>query len=156
MQGIFNDVEGLRIALEMEKRGAELYRYATRITNDARTNQLLLSLERDELNHQAEFAALLGEKTALPDDESQAVISSQAADVVFSGGLISMVMECGLDNPAAIIRHAIGEEMSSIAFYEKIAAQTQNEQVRSACLAIADQEREHKQTLEEMLSEEVQ
>ncbi|MEG2860211.1 MAG: rubrerythrin, partial [Clostridia bacterium] len=54
----FNDLEGLRIAVEMEKRGADLYRHAVRISKSPKAASVLAQLEQDEREHQRNFSAL--------------------------------------------------------------------------------------------------
>ena len=57
----FNDLEGLRIAIEMEKRGEALYRKAARVSRKREVVDMLSSLANDEVAHAAEFTRLYEE-----------------------------------------------------------------------------------------------
>ena len=56
---IFSDLEGIRIAIEMERRGEAFYRRAAKVSKSQDTVDLLLALAEDERHHQAEFERLL-------------------------------------------------------------------------------------------------
>ena len=47
----FNDLEGLRIAIEMEKRGEALYRKAARVSKKREVVDMLVALAADEVAH---------------------------------------------------------------------------------------------------------
>ena len=55
MSHVFTDLEGLRIAVEMERRGEAFYRRAAKISKSPETVALLESLAEDEKRHNAEF-----------------------------------------------------------------------------------------------------
>ena len=57
----FNDLEGLRIAIEMEKRGEALYRKAARVSKKREVVDMLVALAADEVAHAAEFSRLYEE-----------------------------------------------------------------------------------------------
>lgn len=86
MTHAFNDLEGLRIAVEMEKRGAQLYQRALRICQAPRAQALLRQLEADERSHQGEFFRLYQLQSARrqvwPDYslEQSAYLSAMAAE----------------------------------------------------------------------------
>ena len=54
----FNDIEGLRIAAEMERRGGEYYRRAAKLSHSPEAVDMLLFLAEDEARHLAEFEKL--------------------------------------------------------------------------------------------------
>ena len=60
----FNDLEGLRIAIEMEKRGEALYRKAARVSKKREVVDMLVALAADEVAHAAEFSRLYEEALA--------------------------------------------------------------------------------------------
>ena len=160
MTHAFNDLEGLRIAVEMEKRGAQLYQRALRICQVPRAQALLRQLEADERNHQGEFFRLYQLQSARrqvwPDYslEQSAYLSAMAADVVFPGGLGEMGMDNGFDSPAAILRYAIQAEKDSLLFYGALMEQTGDPESRSVFAEIIRQERGHLAALTQMLREE--
>lgn len=160
MTHVFNDLEGLRIAVEMEKRGAELYKHALRVCGAEPAQALLRQLEADERSHQAEFFRLyqqqLDRHQTGPDYslEQSAYLSAMAADVVFSGGLMEMGRASGFDSPAAILRYAIQGEKDSLLFYGALMEQNTDPQARTVFGEIIRQERGHLAALTEMLREE--
>ena len=54
----FSDLEGLRIAVEMERRGGDFYRRAAKVSKDPGTAQLLSQLAQEETGHELDFQAL--------------------------------------------------------------------------------------------------
>lgn len=159
MKHVFSDLEGLRIAVEMERRGAELYRHAARVSQRPEVVALVQRLERDELDHQRQFSAHYERlRDARVEDEpygeeNSAYLAAVAADVVFPGGLVEMAAHAIVDGPAAILRRAIQSEKDSILFYDEMIERTQNEAARRAFADIVTDERRHMQELTEMLME---
>ncbi|MGJ4850484.1 ferritin family protein [Bacillota bacterium Meth-B3] len=159
MKHVFSDLEGLRIAIEMEKRGAELYRHAARVSRRPEVVALVHRLERDELDHQREFSAHYerlrdAHVEAEPyAEESSAYLAAVAADVVFPGGLVEMASHAIVDGPAAILRRAIQSEKDSILFYGEMIERAQSEAARRAFADIVTEERRHMQELIDMLME---
>ena len=145
----FNDVEGLRIAAEMEKRGNDYYRRAAKLSKSPEAVDMLLFLAEDEARHMAEFQKLADRINAareqLPeyDAETNAYLSALAAEIICPGGLIAMGTKHGFDNPRAILEGAIESEKDSILFYTELERATSDEDSRAAFAEIAGQERGH-------------
>lgn len=153
----FNDVEGLRIAVAMERRGAELYERAERVTKSEEARALLTRLARDERRHAAEFerhhARALADKLDegyAYDHEANAFLTAIAADIVFPGGLVGLSKDRGLDSPAAILAAAIQSEKDSILYYGEMVRVARGEAARESFREIAAQERTHLSELEQM------
>ena len=150
MHHVFSDVEGLRIAVEMERRGEDFYRRAARVSRSQETVNLLNSLADDEVIHGREFTRLYnlacersGECAEEPyADETCVYLSAIAADIVFPGGLMSL-RQVGFENPAAVLKNAIASEKDSILFYTELAGCAKDAQARATFLEIARQERGH-------------
>ena len=150
MHHVFSDVEGLRIAVEMERRGEDFYRRAARVSRTQETVSLLNALADDETMHCREFQRLhdlacarrdkCGEETY--DDETNAYLSAIAADLVFPGGLMAL-REFGFENPRAVLTTAIASEKDSILFYTELAAHSRDEDARKTFEEITRQERGH-------------
>ena len=87
MNHIFNDLEGLRIAAEMERRGEAFYRSAAKLSKNAEAIAMLQSLAEDERNHLLEFQRLYDMASARREegdsygDEVNAYLSAVAADL---------------------------------------------------------------------------
>ena len=150
MHHVFSDVEGLRIAVEMERRGEDFYRRAARVSRTQETVALLNALADDETMHCREFQRLhdiacarrdeCGEECY--DDETNAYLSAIAADLVFPGGLMAL-RQTGFENPRAVLTTAIASEKDSILFYTELAAHSRDEDARRTFEEITRQERGH-------------
>lgn len=150
MHHVFNDVEGLRIAVEMERRGEDFYRRAARVSRVQETVAMLNMLAEDERLHGREFQRLhdlaiarkdeRGEEAY--DDETNAYLSAIAAEVVFPGGLMAL-RQAGFENPRAVLTTAIASEKDSILFYTELAAHAKNAEAVAVFEEITRQERGH-------------
>ena len=153
---VFSDLEGLRIAVEMERRGESFYRRAARVSKCADTIAMLNSLAADEQRHQAEFERLYraeeeaGMSSGAYDDETNAYLTAIAAEVVFPQGLMALKTE-GFENPAAVLSYAIASEKDSILFYGEMQNLTQDERARTVFGEIIRQERGHMFRLQRQL-----
>ena len=135
----FNDLEGLRIAIEMEKRGEALYRKAARVSKKREVADMLTALASEEaLARRAEHASY--------GEEASAYLSAVAADIVFPGGLMALREE-GFDDIRAVLDYAIVSEKDSILFYLELARLSNDEAARNVFLSIAEQERGHMRRL---------
>lgn len=154
----FNDIEGLRIAAEMERRGGEYYRRAAKLSHSPEAVDMLLFLAEDEARHLAEFEKLARrvaqERPDAPeyDADTNAYLSAIAAEIVFPGGLMALGAKHGFDSPQAILEGAIESEKDSILFYSALASATQDENSRAVFREIERQERGHLKQLTQMLS----
>lgn len=85
----FNDIEGLRIAAEMERRGGEYYRRAAKLSHSPEAVDMLLFLAEDEARHLAEFEKLarrVAQERPTPRNTTRipnAYLSAIAAEIVF-------------------------------------------------------------------------
>lgn len=153
---IFSDLEGIRIAVEMEKRGESFYRRAARISKDAKTVSMLIALAGDEQRHQAEFerlyraAAEAGMSDQAYDDETNAYLTAIAAEVVFPRGLMGL-KDAGFENPEGVLKHAIASEKDSILFYTEMQNRTPDQQAAAIFAEIIRQERGHMFRLQRQL-----
>lgn len=160
MDRVFSDLEGLRIAVEMERRGESFYRRAAKISRSPETVALLNELAEDECRHGAEFQRLYDEECARPgrecdcgyDPETSAYLSAIAADIIFPGGLMAL-RQSGFDNPEAVLLSAIASEKDSVLFYTELAQIARNTHAREIFSEIARQERNHMTWLQRQLSD---
>ena len=159
MDHVFSDLEGLRIAIEMERRGEAFYRRAARISKNADTIALLDALAGDEREHAARFQALFDEEceknasacAEAYDPETSAYLSAIAADIIFPGGLMAL-RQSGFESPEAVICAAIASEKDSILFYTELATCARDAHARDIFLEIVRQEREHLLRLQRLLN----
>ena len=153
---VFSDLEGLRIAIEMERRGESFYRRAARVSKSEETIAMLNSLADDELHHRAEFERLYkaelegGMSDKAYDDETNAYLTAIAAEVVFPKGLMAL-KEVGFENAEAVLIHAIASEKDSILFYSEMQSLTRDDRARDVFGEIIRQERGHMFRLQRQL-----
>lgn len=156
----FNDLEGLRIAVEMERRGVEFYRRAARLTKSEGIAQMLEELAAEEEEHQRDFGKILGdqctgrsaEAAVCYSSETSAYLSAIAADIVFPGGLMEVGRRGGFDSLPAILTTAIDSEKNSILFYSELKELTGDEGAKSAFGSVISQEKVHLARLQEQLN----
>ena len=145
---VFSDLEGLRIAIEMERRGESFYRRTARVSKSEETIAMLNSLADDELHHRAEFERLYkaelegGMSDKAYDDETNAYLTAIAAEVVFPKGLMAL-KEVGFENAEAVLIHAIASEKDSILFYGELSDRTPDEHAKKVFAEIMRQEKGH-------------
>lgn len=157
----FSDLEGLRIAVEMERRGVEFYRRAARLTKSEGIARMLEELGAEEEIHQRDFARLMEERCAgrcaeasvCYSGETNAYLSAIAADIVFPGGLMEVGRRGGFDSLCAILTTAIDSEKNSILFYSELRELTRDEGARCAFGWVVEQEKVHLARLQEQLVE---
>ena len=155
MLHVFSDLEGIRIAIEMERRGEAFYRRAARVSRSEATIAMLNVLAADEMNHRAEFERLYRNESgmlsdAAYDDETNAYLGAIAAEFIFPEGLMAL-RNTGFDNPEAVLQHAIQSEKDSILFYTELTAHTADAHARDVFSEIIRQERGHLYRLQRQL-----
>lgn len=154
----FSDLEGIRIAVEMERRGESFYRRAARVSRSAETVALLNALAGDEQNHRAEFERLYAREAAaglsdVPyDDETNAYLTAIAAEVVFPQGLMGL-KDAGFENPRAVLLQAIASEKDSILFYGELQSRANDPHAQAVFAEISRQERGHLFRLQRQLEQ---
>lgn len=154
---VFSDLEGIRIAVEMERRGESFYRRAAKVSKSADTVKMLEALAIDEMHHRAEFERLYaaeaqaGLSDKAYDDETNAYLTAVAADVVFPKGLMALKDE-GFENPEAVLLHAIASEKDSVLFYSEMQSRTGDEHAKAVFGEIIRQERGHLFRLQRQLA----
>ncbi len=155
----FSDLEGLRIAVEMERRGVKFYRRAARLTKSAHIAQMLEELAAEEECHERDFSKLMAdqcdgrytEAAACYTGETSAYLSAVAADVVFPGGLMEVGRRGGFESLPAILTTAIDSEKNSILFYSELRDLTGDPGAREAFASVVAQEKVHLARLQQQL-----
>lgn len=143
-----HQVEGLRVALEMERRGRNLYIRAQQFTQDLALIDLLKELAADETKHYAQFSAMMAlyGVPALSEEENM-LSAAKAADFFFPGGLMEVAMDGGLASPAAMLDKAMQSERDSIAFYGRLLSHIQDLDQQEMLLRIIREEMGHLRVL---------
>ncbi len=143
----FDDMQAVTISMEMERRGADFYRRAARVSKTAAVASLLDLLAREEDTHLEEFARLAERVRRGParayDEELSAYLTAVAADIVFPGGVVELAGEGGLRDPAAVLQYAIRSEKDSILFYTELSSRAADDSARETFREILAAERGH-------------
>ena len=153
----FSDLEGSRVAAEIEKRGGAFYQLAARVSRSEETKALLSALAADEEVHLREFQALYQREAARADAGSQypaelgAYLAALAAEIAFPEGVVGMARH--LESREGILKESIRSEEESIRFYEEMLGATKSEETARVFGDIIAQEKGHLAKLTAMLSE---
>lgn len=151
----FNDTEGLRIAVEIERRGEAFYRKAAKLSNNKETVRILEQLAADEAIHAREFLKLIERASvsdAAYDEETNAYLSAIAADIVFPEGLMAL-RRTGFTSPSGALLEAIQSEKDSILFYSELAEHAYDEEAKRTFRDIIGQEKRHLHVLQIRMEE---
>ncbi len=121
----FSDLEGLRIAVEMERRGVEFYRRAARLTKSEGIVRMLEDLAAEEESHRRDFARNLEAQCQAAPRRPPRLLGERAPTFRRSRRTSFFlrpdeVKEGGIDSLSAILTTAIDSEKNSILFYTEL------------------------------------
>jgi len=141
--------QGLWIALEMERRGLNLYNRAQKIVVDPSLLRVLYELEQDEKKHYRDFSKMAEafDFNMMTKEEGELLLA-QASTFFFPGGLMQAAMGGALTSALALLNEAITAEKDSIAFYTRL-LELSDGPAKPILQAIIDEEEEHLETLTE-------
>lgn len=141
--------QGIWIALEMERRGRNLYSRAQKVVTDPLLLSVLKELEQDEVLHYKLFREMLtGYDLENISAEDSELVLAKASAFFFPGGLMQVAMQGALESPLSLIEEAMEAERGSIAFYTRLLEYT-SPQEREGIEKIIAEEEGHLQTLQE-------
>ncbi len=142
----YNDHEALRIAMEIERKGAEYYTLMLDVAADARERQVIVRLLKQEEEHLHAFHAMYEAVISQHDDEGEtrfdedtnAYLAAVAEGVVAPGE--------AMEKPASMreaLAQAVRSEKDSILFYQELAHTARNQDARTTFLRILKEEKAH-------------
>lgn len=125
MSIIFNADEIFKIAVQIEKNGADFYKKAASFAVNSKVKDKLLNLAEMEIIHEAVFANMRKElneqetETAIydPDEETQLYLEAFAKGHVFNIRAEPAKELKGNETTREILQKAVGLEKDSILFY---------------------------------------
>ena len=153
----FNDLEGIRIAVEMERRGRDFYDAAARVAKSEQMREMLKKLKAEEIVHMQQFGRLHEREqqnaaAVKPySRETSAFLTALAADIVFSNGLVAVGVKGGFEDPVIMLEEAIASEQDSIDFYSTMEREADDEHAKEIFREIIAQERSHQERLRAQL-----
>lgn len=141
--------QGIWIALEMERRGRNLYHRAQKVVEDPLLLSVLHELECEEVQHHEMFQEMInGYGYEDISEEDGELMLAKASTFFFPGGLMQVAMQGALESPLSLIEEAIEAEDSSIAFYSQLLPYS-GEKEREIISRIIEEEQRHLRTLQE-------
>ena len=158
MGNLFSDLEGLRIAVDMEARGRDFYKAAYEKADNQYHKALFQRLMNEEINHYEQFSKLYnkikeskGADSAdyLFDPESSKYLTVLAEPHIFPKDKAKVLPE--LKNTADILKAAIQDEKDSILFYDALAKCAKFEETRNVFNLLKAEEQVHVVKLRAML-----
>lgn len=157
---VFSDLEGLRIAIEIEARGCEFYQQAYEKANKAEHKETFILLKNEEIHHQEKFTRIFHKlkenKQAesaeyLFDPETSRYLTVLAQEHIFPRQQDVAAKLSELTTIDAILRMAIQAEKDSILFYDELANKAKFEDARKIFAVLKAEEQTHVVKLREML-----
>ena len=145
-----NEGQALCVAVEMERRAIRVYERALMLATDEKVIAGIKEILADEREHLRCFSEMR-ENHPVPAEEEKLLISSMAAEVLFTGGVMEMKREQALTTLAGLYRYAAESEAGAVETYGNFASKCQDERVRDTFMAIVREESEHLTVLMEKL-----
>ena len=149
-----NEREALLIACEMERRAVRLYERAALLFADGELHAPLARFAAEEREHLLRFSSM-GDASAAREEQSL-LLSAQAAQILFPGGLTGAQREGAFDSPVALAAYAVEQEKNAVACYQSFAGQCESVAAREMFLSIAQEETAHVDAFERILETQVQ
>ena len=139
---IQNEGQALCVAVEMEKRAIRVYERALMLAKDPEVISGIREILADEREHLRRFSEMK-EEHPVPADEEKLLISSMAAEVLFSGGVMEMKREQALTTLIGLYRYAAESEAGAVETYGGFAEKCADQRVEDTFMAIVREESEH-------------
>ncbi|MEG6586530.1 ferritin-like domain-containing protein [Dendrosporobacter sp. 1207_IL3150] len=159
-ENLFSDLEGLRIAIEIEARGRDFYQAAyNKVEKEEHKNAFML-LKNEELHHLEKFTKIFNKikenKEAdsaeyLFDQETSRYLTVLAEDHIFPKSENADAIINKLTTIDEILRMAIQAEKDSIIFYDELSLKAKFEDSRKIFTILKAEEQTHVVKLREML-----
>lgn len=160
MEKLFSDLEGLRIAMEIEVRGQEFYKQAYDQTPKEHDKIYFRLLMEEEVQHYKTFSAafdnLKEHKEAhteeyLFDSDTSRYLTVLAESHVFPKTQDAPKVIAELKDVSAILNRAVQAEKDSILFYDELAQNAKFDEAKKVFLMLKKEEQEHVVTLGKMI-----
>jgi len=160
MEKLFSDLEGLRIAVDIETRGQEFYRQAHSYAKKIEHKNLFLLLMNEEVQHKEKFTELYqkikAQKEAVADEYLFDPETSRYLTVLSEGHVFPEENKAAkkiaeLDTIGAILNVAMQAEKDSILFYDELARNAKFEEARQIFTLLKQEEQTHVVKLREMI-----
>lgn len=147
-----NECQALCIAVEMERRAIRVYERALMLAQDEQVRAGIMEILQDERNHLKRFSEM---RTCHPVDEAEErlLISSMAAEVLFSGGVMEMKREQALMSLSGLYEYAADSEAGAVRTYADFAQKCNDPALREVFMSIVREESGHLSELKAKLAQ---
>lgn len=145
-----NEGQALCVAVEMEMRAIRVYERALMLATDPAVVSGIRDILADEREHLRRFSEMK-EKYPVPVEEEKLLISSMAAEVLFTGGVMEMKREQALTTLMGLYRYAAESEAGAVETYGNFASKCTDVKVHDTFMSIVREESEHLTVLLEKL-----
>ena len=147
-----NEGQALCVAVEMERRAIRVYERALMLASDPAVIEGIREIIGDEREHLRRFSEMKAEHP-VPAEEEKLLISSMAADVLFTGGVMEMKREQALLTLEGLYRYAADSEAGAVETYGGFASKCEDVRVHDTFMAIVREESEHLSVLLDKLEQ---
>ena len=137
-----NEGQALCVAVEMERRAIRVYERALMLATEPAVVAGIREILADEREHLRRFSEMK-ESYPVPAEEEKLLISSMAAEVLFTGGVMEMKREQALTTLNGLYRYAAESEAGAVETYGAFASKCQDMKVHDVFMAIVREESEH-------------
>ena len=137
-----NECQALCIAVEMERRAIRVYERALMLAQDAQVRAGIEEILADERRHLQRFSAMR-ECHMVDEAEERLLISSMAAEVLFTGGVMEMKREQALTTLRGLYQYAADSEADAVRTYADFAKKCADPAVHDVFMDIVREESSH-------------
>lgn len=137
-----NECQALCIAVEMERRAIRVYERALMLAQDAQVRAGIEEILADERRHLQRFSAMR-ECRMVDEAEERLLISSMAAEVLFTGGVMEMKREQALTTLRGLYQYAADSEADAVRTYADFAKKCADPAVHDVFMDIVREESSH-------------
>ena len=137
-----NEGQALCVAVELERRAIRVYERALMLATEPAVVAGIKEILADECEHLRRFSEMK-EKYPVPAEEEKLLISSMAAEVLFTGGVMELKREQALMTLMGLYRYAAESEAGAVETYGTFASKCQDKKVHDTFMAIVREESEH-------------
>lgn len=137
-----NEGQALCVAVEMERRAIRVYERALMLAADPQVQAGIREILSDEKRHLARFSEMRAEHQ-VDAAEKKLLVSSLAAEVLFTGGVMEMKREQALTTLQGLYAYAAESEADAVRTYAEFAQKCDDSAVREAFMEIVREESTH-------------
>lgn len=158
----FNDLEALKISIDIEKRGERFYVLAANKIEDKKLKEMLLDLAHQERDHADTFEALYNSAAANKDNfddtylfepETSAYLGSMVETVVFPSDDKQDEIMAEVKDIEDVLNLGIQAEKDSILFYTEMIINSKLPEAKEAFRKLLREEKKHLVDLQTQLLE---